>query len=273
MKQKITITVFLLFITVQSFSQVNPGARQIALSHSDVAGSGDPFSLFNNPAGISGTNNREIGLYYSPAPFSVKELSNAFGSYVEPTPIGSFGAGFMIYGFELYKETKVALGYSRIINNSFRLGITALYKNVSIKNYGNQGYVIINVGGIATLTKEINIGLSIENITRTTAADEDDQIPVVLTSGINYKVIEEVDTYLAVRKEINFPVSLHLGTEYRPIDFLVLRVGTSTETDSYSGGIGILYNFIQADYAVTSHPDLGLTHQFGLILRFVSDKQ
>ncbi|MEW6195067.1 MAG: hypothetical protein AB1521_07925 [Bacteroidota bacterium] len=272
MKQKITISVFLLFITAQSFSQINPGARQIALAHSDVAGKGDAFSLFNNPAGIAETTNREIGFYYSPAPFGVKELSNAFGSYVEPTSIGSFGAGFMIYGFELYKETKIALGYGRIISNSFKLGVTAVYKNVSIKNYGSRGYLIINAGSIIALTQEINIGLSIENITRTTIADEDDQIPVVFASGISYKIIDELNTYLAIRKEINFEASVLFGTEYRPIDFLVLRLGTATETNSYSGGVGILYDFIQADYAVTSHPDLGLTHQFGLILRFASDK-
>lgn len=52
------------------------------------------------------------------------------------------------------------------------------------------------------------------------------------------------------------------------MDFLILRIGVSSEPDTYSGGFGIVYNFIQADYAVSSHPDLGLTHQFGLIVRF-----
>jgi hypothetical protein len=47
-----------------------------------------------------------------------------------------------------------------------------------------------------------------------------------------------------------------------------LRFGAHNEPNIYSGGFGVIYQFLQFDYAVTSHPDLDLTHQFGLILRF-----
>ena len=77
-------------ITISVFSQYNPGAKQISLSNSDVALSDDVFSLFNNPAGLSQMNWREIGIYYSPAPFGLSELSNGFVAYHQPTSIGSF---------------------------------------------------------------------------------------------------------------------------------------------------------------------------------------
>lgn len=266
------ISLLVLLVTLQCFSQVNPGARQIALAHSDVADGNDVFTLFNNPAGIADIQNREVGLFYSPAPFGVKELSNAFVSFVEPTSIGSFSAGFMIYGFELYKETKIAVGYSKKINNSFNIGITTVYKNISIKNYGNKGYLILNAGASLVLTDKANIGFSIENLTRTSAANEENQVPIVFMSGIRYKFIENLSSYLALRKEINYPFSVHFGTEYKIIDFLVLRIGTTNDTNSYSGGLGIIYDFLEADYAVTSHPDLGLTHQFGLLIKLSSNK-
>ena len=109
MKRLLYKFTIVLFTSLQCFPQINPGARQIALSHSDVALSNDAFSIFNNPAGLA----------HSPSPFGMKELANGFGAYTEPTTFGTLSAGFMIYGFELYKETKMALGYGNKIANYF----------------------------------------------------------------------------------------------------------------------------------------------------------
>lgn len=262
------IAFVLLFYFVNCFSQVNPGARQVALSHSDVAVSNDVFGLFNNPAGLASINSRQAGIYYSPSPFGVNELSNAYGAYIEPLSFGSLSMGFMIYGFTLYKETKVSLGYGKIIGSNFAVGLTAIYKNISIQNYGNKGFLLFNAGGIAKLNKSINLGFSVENFTRTSAVEEDNQFPVVLWSGLSYKVIDELQTFIAVKKELNYSPSLRLGAEYNLFEYIQLRFGAGNEPNIFSGGIGIIYQLFQFDYAVSSHPDLGLTHQFGLIVRF-----
>jgi hypothetical protein len=68
--------------------------------HSDVVLKPTTFlRLFNNPAGLSQMNWREIGVYYSPAPFGLTELANGYVAYHEPTDIGSFAIGGMSYGF------------------------------------------------------------------------------------------------------------------------------------------------------------------------------
>lgn len=258
----------LLFTTSFCFAQINPGARQVALAHSDISISNDVFSLFNNPSGLANISSRQAGIYYSPSPFSVNELSNAYGAYVEPLSFGSVAAGFMIYGFELYKETRLSLGYGKKIGNNFSVGLTAIYKNISIQNYGNNGFILFNAGAIAKISKSINLGFALENFTRTSAADEDNQFPVVLSSGLSYNVIEDLQTFFAIRKELNYAPSLRFGAEYNLLKYLQLRFGAGNEPSNYSGGIGIIYDLFQFDYAVLSHQDLGLTHQFGLIVRF-----
>lgn len=45
-----------------AFAQIDPGARQISLSHSDIALSNDVFSLFNNPSCLSQINWRDVGI-------------------------------------------------------------------------------------------------------------------------------------------------------------------------------------------------------------------
>ena len=257
----------LLLIAVECFAQVKPGARQIALAHSDVACGDDVFSLFNNPAGLSAVTSREIGAYYSPAPFEMKELSNAFGAYCEPTDFGNVSAGFSIYGFELYKETQVALGFGRQLFRNFSAGITAIYKNISIKNYGSAGKVLLNIGATAKISDKFSFGFAADNITRSTINDESNQIPTQFIIGANAKLAKELLINLALNKEIGYNASVMFGTEYTLIDFLRLRFGISNEPNMYSGGFGILYNFMQVDYAVSKHPDLGFTHQFGVIIR------
>lgn len=262
------ITIILLAITIQSFGQINPGARQVALAHSDFSYSTDVFQVFNNPAGLAFTKSREVGMYYSPAPFGTKELSNAFAAYAEPTPYGTFSAGFSIYGFELYKETQFALGYGHRILNNFFIGGTAIYKNLAIKNYGTKGTLLLNLGGIANLNDQIGFGFAIENITRSTLSEESGQIPTVFWGGLHLKVINEFTFSAALSKEVGLDTSLRIGAEYSMLDFIRLRFGAHNEPNIYSGGFGVIYQFLQFDYAVTSHPDLDLTHQFGIILRF-----
>ena len=66
MNKRILLIFAPLLLLSTNYAQLNPGARQISLSNSDVALSNDVFSIFNNPAGLSQLNWREIGVYYSP---------------------------------------------------------------------------------------------------------------------------------------------------------------------------------------------------------------
>jgi len=262
----------LLLISFECFAQINPGgARQIALSRSNIASNDDVFSLFNNPAGLSFINSRELGVYYSPAPFELKELSNAFGVYCEPTEYGNFSGGFSIYGFELYKETQLALGYGRRVSNNFFVGITTIYRNISIKNYGSKGVFLFNLGAIAKINEKFGFGFAAENITRTTVNKESNQIPTVFWIGGYAKFVKELTFNLALQKELEQNPSIRIGAEYQLLDFIQLRFGVSDEPRTYSTGLGIIYEFLQFDYAFSSHPDLGSTHQFGIILRLAKN--
>lgn len=268
MERYYKVFIVLLLIWGKNFAQELPGARQIALAHSDISTSNDVFSLFNNPAGMSQIQSRVLGFYYSPAPFGVKELSNAFAAYCEPTEFGSFSGGFSIFGFELYKETNFAIGYGRKVVNNFYLGITLAYHNLSIKNYGSKGVFVFNLGATVRFNNQIGLGFAIDNATRSTISNESNDIPTIFWLGADFNFVKDLTFYTAIKKELNYNPSLRLGTEYSIIDFLKFRIGVSNEPNTYSGGIGIQYQFFQADYTITSHSDLGLTHQFGLIIRF-----
>jgi hypothetical protein len=260
----------LLIIGYESVSQAQmiAGAKQISIANSGVALSNDVFAIFNNPAGLAQMNWREIGVFYSPAPFGFKELANAFIAYNEPLSFGSFSLGAMTYGFELYKENKILLGYSYNFLDKFFAGFTINYLSVSIKKYGSKSVFYFNLGGLIYITQDIKWGFFIVNINRASFVDEDDQIPTIFNSGFSYNIIPDVSINIALEKDIRYTASLKFGIDYYIIDNLSLRTGFSNEPSTYSAGIGINYSFISFDYAVSNHQDLGLTHQAGILISF-----
>lgn len=266
---KLILTIIIICsLTLSAYSQYNPGAKQISLSNSDVALSNDVFSIFNNPAGLAQMNWREVGVYYSPAPFGLSELANGFVAYHEPTSIGSFAIGGMSYGFDLYRESKFSLGYSYNYLNKFFAGVTINYQTVSIQNYGNDGALFFNIGGLAYVSNILRLGFSIQNINRASFGDDDDQIPMIFNTGLSYDVADELTLNFAVDKDIKYKASFQFGINYDIIEYLSLRTGFSNEPSKYSAGIGINYSMFSLDYAMYTHNDLGLTHQAGIIISF-----
>lgn len=266
---RLLFTLLLLIeLTAITFAQYTPGARQISMANSDVALSNDVFSLFSNPAGLSQINWREVGIYYSPAPFGLTELSNGYIAYNEPFNFGSLSIGGMTYGFELYRESKVVLGYSYNYENILFAGISLNYHNYSIQNYGSTGVFYLNVGGLVYILDELRWGFYVDNLNKASVANLDDQIPMVFVTGLSYDVINDFSLNFALEKDIRFNPSVKFGVEYDIIEYLSLRAGTANEPSRFTAGVGINYSLFSLDYAFFTHQDLGLTHQAGIIISF-----
>jgi hypothetical protein len=260
--------IFLNFLNV--FPQYNPGAKQIGLANSDVGLANDVFALFNNPAGLSQLQWREIGLFYSPAPFGFTEMANGYIAYNEPLSFGSIGIGGMTYGFELYRENRFTAAFSYNYENKFLTGVSLNYHSVSIKKYGSTGALYADIGGLVFLTEFSRLGFFIHNINHATFGRYKDQIPVILDTGLSIDLLENLSLNVAVEKDIRYNASISAGFDYCIIKYFTLRSGFSNEPSRYTAGVGIICSFIEIDYAVFTHPDLGLTHQAGLIIKFSS---
>ncbi|MFC2103512.1 hypothetical protein ACFLSS_03685 [Bacteroidota bacterium] len=265
---------FVPFLIISNlYAQLDPGAKQISLSNSDVALSNDVFSVFNNPAGLSQMNWREVGIYYSPAPFGLSELANGYVAYSEPFNFGTVAIGGMTYGYELYRESKILLAFSYNHKNKFFAGITINYHTFSIKNYGNTGTFYINLGGLTYITENIRWGFSVSNLNRASIGYEDDQIPMILKTGFSYDIIPSLNINFAFEKDISYKATGQFGIEYNIIEYISLRLGFQNEPSRHSVGIGINYSLISLDYAMFTHQDLGLTHQAGMIISFGKSMQ
>ena len=258
----------ILFLNSLIYSQYSPGARQISLANSDAALANDVFSLFSNPAGLAQFNWREVGIYYSPAPFGLTELSNGYVAYHEPFSFSSISVGGMTYGFDLYRESRVVLGYSYNYQNILFVGATINYHSYSIQNYGSTGTFYLNLGGLVYILDELRWGFAVNNLNRASVADIDDQIPMTFLTGFSFDILRNFSLNFAVEKDIRFYPSVQFGIEYDIIEYLSLRAGTSNDPSRFTAGVGINYSVFSLDYAFFTHQDLGLTHQAGIILSF-----
>lgn len=229
----------ILIYTSLIIAQFNPGAKEISLANSDVAMSNDAFAIFNNPAGLAQINWKEIGVYYSPAPFGLTELANAYVAYHHPFDFGSMAIGGMTYGFELYRESKFTISYSYNYDNKFFTGIAANIHSLTIKNYGDDLTLYFNIGSLYYLQKDLRIGFSIQNLNRATFGDEKDQIPTIINTGLSYDLLNELTFNIAIEKDISLNTSVMMGIDYDVIEFLSLRTGFSTEPSRFTAGIGI----------------------------------
>ncbi|MBT8378545.1 MAG: hypothetical protein KJN64_04895 [Ignavibacteria bacterium] len=262
------LSVLMICFSASIFAQYNPGARQISLANSDVALANDVFTLFNNPAGLSQIIWREVGIYYSPAPFGLTELANGYVAYLEPFSFGSMAIGGSTFGFELYRESKVVLGYSYSYENILFIGASINYQTVSIKNYGSTAAFYLNAGGLVYILDDFRWGFNVSNINRASISNDEDQIPMIFTTGFSYNLLNNFSLNISLEKDIRYNPSVQFGIEYDIIEYLSLRMGGSNEPSRFTSGIGINYSIFSLDYSLFTHPDLGLTHQAGIIISF-----
>ena len=266
--RKLLLLLFICFLNIVNIAQINPGARQISIANADVALANDVFTLFNNPAGLAQMNWKEVGVYYSPAPFGLTELANGYVAYQQPFSFGSLGIGGMTYGFELYRESQLILGYSYNYENIFFIGAAANYQSYSIQNYGSTGAFYLNLGGLVYILDDLRWGFSTSNVNRATVGDQDDQIPVVFSTGFSFDILQNFSLNLSLEKDVRYDPSISFGIDYDLIEYLSLRIGAADNPSKFTAGVGINYSILSLDYAFFTHPDLGLTHQAGVILSF-----
>jgi hypothetical protein len=266
--RKFFLLLFFSTLSITNIAQINPGARQISIANSDVALANDVFTLFNNPAGLAQMNWKEVGIYYSPAPFGLTELANGYVAYQQPFSFGSLGIGGMTYGYELYRESQIILGYSYNYENIFFIGAAVNYQSYSIQNYGSTGAFYLNLGGLVYILDDLRWGFSTSNVNRATVGDQDDQIPVVFSTGFSFDILQNFSLNLSLEKDVRYDPSISFGIDYDLIEYLSLRIGAADNPSKFTAGVGINYSILSLDYAFFTHPDLGLTHQAGVILSF-----
>lgn len=238
-------------------------ARSIGLGGAGVAATG-LASLGNNPAGLASLESWGGGVQAEQR-FQLTELQLLSAAGAVPTPSGTFGLQINYYGFDIYNEQKVAVGYARKLFDQLYLGAQVGVFNTRIPDYGSRALVTFDLGLLAPLSRELTFGVHLLNPMRQEIVNEE-YLATVLRFGLDYQPSEKIHLLAEVEKDIQQAARVHAGLEYQIIDPLFLRLGVATEPVAMSFGFGYaLTGGLMIDVAASYHQVLGFSPAIGVI--------
>ncbi len=253
-------------LALAGFEQRRVGARPSALGEAYVAMSGDAWSVFYNPAGLSSLASPVFSAFYSPRPLGFPELSVRAAAGSVPAAAGVFGAGALVYGFELYREVSGILTYSQTLSG-ISAGIALSYHHVSIARYGSAAALGVDAGIVVPLSGGLAWGAVGRNLNASSIGSSGERLPLGLATGFAYTPFGRMSVLLDVEKEQGFAASPRGGVEIRVLDAISLRGGITDQPEQVTAGIGIRVGFVGFDYSFVSHEELGGSHEISITVR------
>lgn len=264
---------YLLLILITPFisaatGNVPEGGRSAAMGNASAALT-DFWSLQNNQAGLAFYNQMAAGIYFENR-FLVKELSLRAGGVVMPVRAGVFGLNVSYFGYELYNESKIGLGFARKFGERFAAGLQLDYLITALgEDYGSKGVVTFEAGILTKINDHLNIGAHVFNPVNVKLLEyADERIPAVFKVGAAWAFDANIVLTAEVEKETDFDPVVKFGAEYRVIEEIYVRGGISTNPGQYSFGFGLNFKKLKVDFASSVHQVLGWSPQISLIYSF-----
>lgn len=238
------------------------GTRAASMSNAYVAES-DLWSVHHNQAGLGFYPQFAIGFHHENK-FLVEEYSlHALGLTI-PVKTGTLGISYTYFGYPVYNESKLGLGYGMSLGEKIAAGIQLNYHyNYLEGEFGNRHALSFEAGIQYRATDRVTIGAHVANPTRSTiSAYEQDTIPTYFNIGFSYAPVDYFRINMQVRSRLNAETSFLTGAEYMIFQNLFLRAGLGTSPFRGTFGLGYHYSRISADIGFTHHRILGFTPHF-----------
>jgi hypothetical protein len=205
-------------------------------------------------------NHRGIG-------FSAQYLASGDipGTNADGESIGDFSSHYGSYNF----------AYGQTLGEKLSFGATAKWINAKIDDVSANAYAA-DFGTMYRMNEKLALAATLNNLgTKLKFIDEGDSLPMSLRLGGAYAL----DSHWTVTGEGVYRksglASAHLGTAWRPMEAISLRVGYKTDTlkglSALAGlntGIGIHFWGQEFAYAWAPYGDLGSAQYFSLLVKF-----
>jgi len=270
---RILILSLIFGLNLQSFAgnENQPaGAAGAGMAHASVTFT-DVWSCYNNQAGSAYIDKITAGVY-NEFRFGLKENSlNAFALVIPAKNIGNFSVSASYYGFKLYNEQKIGLGYARKFGNNISASLQANYltTNISDEYYGNAAAFTVEAGFRALLTQQLALGFHLFNPVRSKLSEYDDErIPTTMKLGLAYEFSKKVTVAAEAEKTTERKNIFKFGINYHITEPLYIRTGISTNNTTGYFGFGLVIKSLNLDFAASWHQVLGFTPHTSLTFKF-----
>jgi hypothetical protein len=247
------------------------GGRSWGLANASLT-LADPWSVYNNVGGLARL--KEAGamtacdLQYGMDGFTTVALAG-----VMPVSYGTYGITIDRFGDRLYNEQRLGIAYGHQLDR-VSLGVKASYAQVAVSELGVRGRFVFEFGGIAELMPKLWMGAYVYNFTQARlAAYQDERIPTVLKAALSWRPFPQLMLNAETEKDADYAARFKGGIEYQPARPFFLRVGVATSPGTHHFGFGMKHNRLLFDYALRTHPTLGLSHHLSFNYRIEKRKK
>ena len=285
--------------TAYDFLRADVGSRAAGMAGSFVSISGDPTTIFYNPAGLSTLDKPMGSLGF------FKHLMDINAGYVaysqEFDDLGYFGIGALYVNYGSFNETDdlgnvlgtfsasdmaFTLGYSNVMKENLHYGINAKFIYSSIAGF-NSTAAAADFGILYTIPESrFSVGASIRNVGGQFSSyiQSKEKLPLDVVVGASvvprglpllinlnfHKLNEDVDTFadrfksFSVGGEFTLSKVLMARFGYNNEQRRELKIGAGAGLAGFSGGIGVTVKEYKVDYALSSLGKIGEFHRISI---------
>lgn len=262
---------FLLILTLEAhpageYSSI--GGRSAGMGFCSVALS-DPWSVFNNQAGMTWVNKITAEIYFENR-FLLKELGLKAIGIELPVKSGTFGLSFQEFGFNLYNEMKTGLAFSKKFGKVFSAGVQLDYIRIHLgEDLGTKHLFTFEIGLEYHINHNLSFGVHFYNpISVKLVSYQNERIPSVINVGFSWKFSEGFITTVEAEKDIQLKPVFKAGLEYHFVKPVYVRIGLVTNPTMFTFGFGVEYGQVRFDFSSSYHLVLGYSPQVSLIYAF-----
>lgn len=240
-------------------------AQSMAMGNAGVAFSG-AHSLWRNQAGLALLERPQF-IAAGEQRFLLSEIRSLSAGAAYPTSSGVFGLSLNYFGFDAFNQQQIGLAYGRKLLDQLSIGARFLYMGTRIPEYGQRSQLTFEIGVMAQLLPELQIGAHIHNPLAIEVV-ENEILPTIFSLGLAYRPSEKLLITGEAEKDIDFPVRAKFGLDYQLIEALSLRAGVASNPSQISFGVGYQFeNGLSLNVASTYHQYLGATPGFDVTYR------
>ncbi len=225
----------------------------------------DAWSFYANPAHAADIS--EAGLFYVPSTLGLQEVKSTGISYRDNFFGVDFSGALQSFGYEIYRETVMSANVSIPLFDFLFVGSNINLNHLFIRDYGTDLAASLDVGSRIFLSDRFSVGLSVTNLNSASMTQSDDMLPQSLAGGVAY-LSDALNLGIEYFKELGFPSAVRVAAEYSPASFITVRTGTASGSGSFNAGLSLRLAPFTVEYGAMFHQVLGVTHSFGVSVKF-----
>jgi hypothetical protein len=135
---------------------------------------------------------------------------------------------------------------------------------LSIKNYGSAAAIGVTASWQMQINESLTWSGSLQNFNAPSIGKSKDPLPQIIHTGVSILPSDKFMMVFGWEQDTEYTGRFKFGTEYTVFPWMSLLGGFISNPGQGTAGISIYLQNLGFHYGASTHPELGLSHWFGM---------